>query len=202
MAVSASRGVAVLIRTAAVAIVLLFGVTLAHAQVTTSTTTNTYGVPGTTAKQVVQYMQSHPIRGDHGSAFANIRPRYTLTVKTAVSGSICRASKVAVKIHFTLTLPEATGTNRMSKRVRGAWNNFIGFVKRHEEHHRQSYIGCANTFVRAAKRETAPSCSSVEFAVRERFDEMKRDCEAKQVAWDRGQKGALRNQSIVRLAGY
>jgi predicted secreted Zn-dependent protease len=202
MCVSASRGVAALIRAGLAVLAVLLGATFAHAQVTTSTSTNTYSVPGTTAKQVVQYMQGHPIRGDHGSAFANIRPRYTLTLKTADKGSICRASKVAVKVHFTLTLPQATGTSRMSKRVRTAWNAFIGFVKRHEEHHRQSYIGCANAFVRAAKRETAPSCSSVEFAVRKRFDQMKRDCEAKQVAWDRGQKGALRNQSIVRLAGY
>ena len=202
MAVSASRGVRHVTRLAAACGWLLLGLAVAQAQVTTTMTTNTYGVPGTTAKQIVQYMQSHPIRGDHGSAFANIRPRYTLSVKTAARGAICRAASVGVKIHFVLTLPEATGTRGMSKRVRTAWNGFSSFVKRHEEHHRQSYIGCAKSFVSAAKRETAPSCMAVEAAIRRMFDKHKRDCEAKQVAWDRGQKGALRKQSIVRLAGY
>lgn len=199
MAVSASRGVVGVALLAAM--LTLMSVATARAQVTTSTTTNTYAVPGSTAKSIVQYMQSHPIRGDHGSAFANIRPSYTLTLKTAGKGPVCRATSVAVKIRFTLTLPEAT-SKTMPKRVRSAWNSFSAFVKRHEEHHKQSYIGCANAFVRAAKRETASSCGSLEYEIRNMFDDHKRDCEAKQVAWDRGQKGALRNQTIVRLAGY
>lgn len=165
-------------------------------------TTNAYPVQGTTAKQIVRHMQSHPIRGDHGSAFANIRPRYTLSVKTAEKGGICRAADVDVHIHFTLTVPEASQRSRMSGQVRSAWDSFSRFIRNHEEHHRQSYIGCAKAFVREARRETAPSCFAVEREIRRMFETAKRDCEAKQVAWDRGQKGALRRQSIVRMAGY
>jgi len=181
---------------------VLLGTLPAFGQVTTTLTTNTYSVPGTTAKAIIRYMQSHPIRGDHGSAFANIRPRYTLSVKTAEKGAICKATDVEVKIHFNLTMPDAADKSRMSRNVRSAWNSFSAFIRNHEEHHRQSYIGCANTFLRAARRETANSCFAVESAVRRMFEKAKRDCEAKQVAWDRTQKGVLKRQSIVRMAGY
>lgn len=165
-------------------------------------TTNTYPVPGTTAKAIVRYMQGHPIRGDHGSAFANIRPRYTLLVDGRENGGICRADEVRVKIHFTLTMPEATGTRQMPARVRSAWDSFSKFIRSHEDSHRRSYVGCAESFVRQARREAAPSCLAVESAVRRLFDRMKRDCEAKQVAWDRTQKGRLNGQALVRMAGY
>lgn len=172
------------------------------AQVTTSTTTKTYPVPGTTAKAVIRYMQGHPIRGDNGSAFANIRPRYTLSVKTAEKGAICRATDVDVKIHFTLTLPQATGRASMSSRDRKSWDSFAAFIRNHEDHHRRSYTSCAKSFVQQARRESASSCFAVESSIRRLFDQMKRDCEAKQVAWDRTQKGALRSHAFVRRAGY
>ena len=174
----------------------------AVAQVTSSVTTNTYSVPGTTAKSIVRYMQSHPIRGDHGSAFANIRPRYTLTLDSAERGGMCRATEVRVKIHFTLTVPEASQKSRMSGRVRSAWNSFSSFIRSHEDQHRRSYIGCAESFVREAKREKAASCFAIESAIRRLFDRMKRDCEARQVAWDKTQKGRLKGQTLVRMAGY
>ena len=173
-----------------------------QAQVTTTVTTNTYPVPGTTAKSIVRFMQGHPIRGDHGSAFANIRPRYTLSVKSAVKSATCRATEVGVKIHFTLTVPEATQTKQMSSRVRSAWNSFSRFIRDHEDYHRRSYVGCANSFVRQARRETAKSCFAVESAIRRVFDKSKRDCEAKQLAWDKTQKGRLKGQTLVRMAGY
>jgi predicted secreted Zn-dependent protease len=172
------------------------------AGVTSSVTTRSYNVHGTTARALVRYMQSHAIAGDHGAAFANIRPRYSLDFETEQVGGMCRADDVAVIIRFTLTLPVAVDRGRMSPRVRKAWDSFLAFARRHEEHHRQSYIGCARRFIGTAERQSEASCPMVRRVVRHLFETMRRDCEAMQVQWDRGQRGALRQQSLIRMSGY
>jgi predicted secreted Zn-dependent protease len=182
--------------------VAIAGLVPAFAGVKTTQSQQNYSVPGTTARQLVQYMQSHPFAGDHGGAFANIRPRYTLSTTTKQSGVICRATRVDVSIHFTITLPVATNLNSLSKGVRSAWNSFAGFAKAHEEHHRQSYIGCAERFVANAMKQKAESCGALEVEIRSLFEKAKKVCEQRQSAFDRQQKGALERQSLMKMAGY
>jgi predicted secreted Zn-dependent protease len=189
----------------AISVAAVFGLlspALAGVKVTISQ--NAHKVPGTTAKALVMYMQSNPVRGDHGGAFANIRPRYTLsiTTKDQKKGGICRAKKVDVNIHFTLTLPEATNIKGMSKKVRTAWNSFIGFARSHENQHKHSYIGCAERFIAQALKQSAESCGALEMNIRRMFDESKRKCEQRQSAFDRQQKGVLLRQSLIRMAGF
>jgi predicted secreted Zn-dependent protease len=185
-----------------VAAFLLLVVEAIAAGVTSSVTNRTYSVHGTTARAVVRYMQSHAIAGDHGAAFANIRPRYFLDFETRQVGGVCRATDVAVNIRFTLTVPNAVDRGRMSTRVRRAWDSFLAFVHRHEDHHRQSYIGCARRFIGTAQRQSEASCPMVGRVVRRLFETMRRDCEVIQLQWDRGQRGVLRQQSLIRMSGY
>lgn len=170
--------------------------------VVTSTTVRTYDVPGTTAKAVVGHMLRNPVRGDHGAAFANIRPSYTLDIATRENGGQCRIRDITVTIHFSMTLPVAANTEKMSSRLRSAWNSFADFARRHEEAHRTSYIGCANRFVSAAKRQTAMSCHAAISQVRRLFAEARRSCEALQVEFDRREKRVLAGLALFRMAGY
>lgn len=186
----------------AAVLVLLDTAPLMASGVTTSTTVRTYPVPGSTAKALVGYMLRNPVQGDHGAAFANIRPSYSLAVETQERGGVCRVRDVHVTIRFSMTLPVAANAAQMSSQVRSAWNSFAAFARRHEEAHRASYIGCANRFVAAAKQETAPGCYTVSSAVRRLFSAAKRDCEVRQVDFDRQQKRVLASQRLFRMAGY
>ncbi len=174
----------------------------AVAGVRSSSETRAYKVPGTTAKAVVSYMLRNPFRGDHGGAFANIRPRYKLSVSSRSSGGVCRAMDVDVEIRFVITLPEARDINRMSAKTRSAWRSFAAFAHRHEETHRQSYIGCANRFVAAAMREKAESCHALDAGIRRMFEKSKRDCEARQSGFDRQQKRIVPGLALFNMAGY
>ena len=178
------------------------GVVPVLAEVTATDTHRKHRVDGTTARALVSNMQRHPFAGDHGGAFANIRPRYTLSVDTKESSGQCRPTEVDVKINFVITLPEATQRARMSASVRKAWDNFVAFAKRHENTHRSSYIGCAKSFVSRAMRERGESCFAVESAIRRMFDKAKRDCEVKQVNFDRSQRGAVTRLRLFNMAGY
>ena len=172
------------------------------AGVTTTDSKRAHVVSGTTAREVVSNMMRRPLRGDHGGAFANIRPYYSLSIDSAKKGNVCRATDVDVKIRFVITLPEATHRARMSKSVRGAWDNFADFARRHENQHKQSYVGCAKAFVARALRERGPSCGAVESVIRRMFEQSKRDCEAKQLAFDKQQRSAVSRLRLFNMAGY
>jgi predicted secreted Zn-dependent protease len=174
----------------------------AVAGVRTTSVTHAYKVPGTTAKGVVTYMLRNPFPGDHGGAFANIRPKYKLSVSSRSSGGLCRAKSVDVDIRFVITLPEARDIKRMSAKTRSAWRSFAAFARRHEETHRQSYIGCANSFVTAARREKAESCHALDARIRRMFEQAKRGCEARQSAFDRQQRHIVPGLALFDMAGY
>lgn len=174
----------------------------AVAGVRSSSVTHAYKVPGTTAKGVVSYMLRNPFPGDHGAAFANIRPKYRLSVASRPSGGNCRVDDVNVDIRFVITLPEARDANRMSRKTRSAWQSFAAFARRHEEAHRASYLSCAKSFVAAARRERAESCHALDARIRRMFEEAKRDCEAKQTAFDRQQKRIVPGLALFNMAGY
>jgi len=174
----------------------------ALAEVRVTSETHSYRVPGSTAKSVAPYMLRHPYAGDHGGAFANIRPHYSLSVSTKQVGDICRADDIDLKIHFVVTLPEAVDLHRMSGKTRAAWNGFTAFARRHEAWHQASYVNCAKAFVAAAKRQKADACYAVSANVRKMFRQAKRDCEVKQLAFDRQQARVVPGLTLFNMAGY
>jgi predicted secreted Zn-dependent protease len=170
----------------------------AAAGVTFSIDNRTFEVSGTTAAQLVRYMNGHAIQGDHGNAYASIHPTYRLELSTVQKGSVCRPD-VDVDIRFTLTLPEAD-TDGMSRATRAAWNGFVSFARAHEEHHRRSYLACARAFVALAAKLSNKQCGSLTADIRKRFAQMKRDCESRQRAYDAAQARALARLSLFAMA--
>ncbi len=174
----------------------------AWAEVTSSVENRTHRVPGVTARAVVDYMLRHPFPGDHGAAFANIRPHYRLSLDVGDTGRLCRVEDVGVGIRFVVTLPVAVDRARMNSRVRAAWDGFASFARRHEETHKQSYLSCARAFVSKARAATATSCGDLRSEVRQMFNEARRSCEARQRPFDRQQSLAVRRLTLFDMAGY
>jgi predicted secreted Zn-dependent protease len=156
-------------------------------------------VHGTTAAGLVRSMNSNPVRGDHGNAYASIHPNYNLSVKTSERGGVCRAD-VTIRLNFTLTLPKAASPGSMSSRTRSAWNSFANYARNHEAWHQSSYTGCAKSFVSKAERMSDKQCFALSSNIRTAFNQMKRDCEAKQLAYDRGQRAVVARMAIFSMA--
>ncbi len=172
----------------------------ATAGVKTSMSTRYYSVGGTTAASLVSDMRYHPIRGDYGSAIANIHPSYSLSVVTKPASGICRASEVTLRLHLSLTPPKARSTSSMSSSTRSAWNAFAAYARRHELTHRSIYIRCANAFVAKAQRMSAGNCSALKASIYRLLESEKRNCEAKQRAFDRSEQSRVANMSLFRMA--
>lgn len=169
------------------------------AGVTSSTIQHDFTVEGSTASGLVRSLNGRAFEGDHGRAYASIHPDYQMSVTTREAGGMCRPARIDVHVDFDLTLPVAD-TSRMSGRVRAAWNNFLKFARAHENHHRQSYLGCAQSFVVQARRQVAPSCVELESDLDQMLYAMKRACEVKQRPFDQSQARVLRNLGLFVLA--
>lgn len=173
--------------------------TAANAQVTVTVNKREHVVQGTTAPTIVRWMNSNPVRGDHGRAYASIHPNFNLTVKTSDKGGQCRAD-VSIKLRFDLTLPKAASPGKMSSRTRNAWNAFVDYARRHEAWHQSSYTSCAKSFVTRAERMSGKQCIGLQSDIRTAFNKMKRDCEARQLEYDRGQRSVLARMSLFSMA--
>ncbi len=182
---------------AGAALIALCAAALAEVKVTVNQ--RNHIVQGTTAVGLVRSMNGNPVRGDHGNAYASIHPNYNLSVSTRERGGICKAD-VSIRLSFQLTLPKAASPGSMSSRTRSAWNSFAAFAKRHEAWHQSSYTGCARAFVTKAERKSDKQCFALQSDIRTAFNKMKRDCEARQLAYDRGQARALAGLALFSMA--
>jgi predicted secreted Zn-dependent protease len=171
----------------------------AMAQVKVSVNKTDHVVQGTTAAGLVRSLNGNPIRGDHGNAYASIHPNYNLSVKTREKGGVCRAD-VTIRLNFSLILPKAASPGAMSSSTRSAWNSFVNYARNHEAWHQSSYTGCAKSFVSKAERMSDKQCFALSSDIRTAFNKMKRDCEAKQLQYDRGQRAVVAGMRLFSMA--
>jgi predicted secreted Zn-dependent protease len=169
------------------------------AEVKVTVHTGDHLVQGTTAAGLVRSMNGNPVQGDHGSAYASIHPSYTLSIKTKQRGGQCRAD-VTIRLSFSLILPKAASPGGMSSRTRSAWNSFVSYARNHEKHHQTSYTGCARSFESKAERMSGKQCVTLQSDIRMAFNKMKRDCEAIQLDYDRGQRSVVAGMALFSMA--
>lgn len=172
----------------------------AYAGMQVSNLLKSYEVPGTTAKSLVRFMVLNPFQGDHGEAWASIHPNYSLSIPTKQQGAVCRAPDVNLRIEFVMTLPRAVDRVSMSARTRAAWDIFAEFARRHEKYHQAVYEAFARDFASKASRMTATSCFALKLEIQQQYEQMKRDCESRQQAFDRLQARILTNLMLFKLA--
>jgi predicted secreted Zn-dependent protease len=185
------RRVAVCVTAAAMAISLP-----ASAGVTYDTVHRSYHVSGTTEKSIVRYMRQHPYRGDNGHAYANLKHRYNLTVETELAGEMCRVKEVDLDIDFTMTLPKSSNPGALTGSARRAFDGFVSFAKRHEEHHRASFVTCGRNFVAKAKRMRAVQCFKLVSDIRALLRKADAACEAGERSFDRQQSKAVNGLAL------
>ena len=168
-------------------------------EVTTSTDQHQFVVEGTTASELVRYMNRNAFEGDSGRAYANMHPDYQLSLTTEQAGGICRPSSINVNVALRLTLPVAN-TSAMGRITRALWTSFLAFARAHENHHKVTYLRCAHAFVHEALRQSAPSCTELHWDIEQMLAEMAPECEASEQPFERSQAKLLRSLPLFRAA--
>lgn len=159
-------------------------------------------VKGATARAVWQYMLSYPIIDpDDGPAFANITHDHKLTFKVDGTTGLCRVSNLTFQWNFVITLPKATDYGRMDAATKKMWNQFITYLKGHEEHHRDIFVACGKTFVPAAEKMTGlPKCFAMDRKVKAYVQKQYDLCMTKQRDFDHEEKQTVANLALVKAA--
>jgi predicted secreted Zn-dependent protease len=147
-------------------------------------------------------MLAHPIIDpDDGPAFANITHDHRLSVRTESAGGLCRVTGLGFRWDFVITLPKAVDYGAMDASTRRMWDQFIAYLKKHEEEHRAIFMTCGKSFVPAATKLTGlPGCLGMEKKVRAFVDRQYAACMEKQRDFDRGQKPDVAALALVRAA--
>lgn len=172
----------------------------ANAGVTQKTSERPYWVSGTTASQLVRYMRRHPTRGDRGAAWANIRPRFSLSLKTR-GRKKCTVRAVNMHIDFLMTLPRGRQTKAMNRSTRRLWRSFTRFTRAHELAHRRIYMKCARKFSSAARKTpAAANCRQLTPRLRRQMFAAMRTCDKQHRAFDRREAKRLRRLPLLRAA--
>ena len=119
----------------------------AEAKPTVKTKYKSYSVPGTTAYDLLSYMQRNGpnVNGSHAlaSTAANIHHKAGFS-----KNKTCKLKNYRVSMSFVITLPRAKHASRMPRKVRRRWKQFVKHARWHENRHKAIWIGCAGKIER------------------------------------------------------
>jgi predicted secreted Zn-dependent protease len=174
----------------------------ASAELVHTTAYRDHPVSGTTPRTVWQYMNAHPIMDpDDGPAYANLTHEHDLTIRTETAGGACRVADLTFRWRFVLTLPKATDYARMDAGTQSMWNAFVAGLKRHEETHRQIFLGCAAKFVPAAAKLTGPAgCLGLKRKVQRYIDQQYESCLSEQRAFEARDRARILGLAFIKAA--
>lgn len=157
-----------------------------------------YSINGKTIEGLYQQMIR---RGPHvggGKAYASTKMDPQVEAVTASNGDVCRIARFNINMTFTINLPRLDNASQVNPAVRKSFDNFYAFAKKHEEHHRAIWLGCAAEAVAQVKTIAARNCNDAESQGLQIVQKMARVCDARHLAFDISEQKRLANHPFIR----
>jgi len=180
-------------------VVILSGTAHASSQAS-DTTYKFYSLYGKDALDILRSIHS---RGPmlHGSnAIAMITPKFEVKGDLVQQGNSCRVQGFDIEHAFKITLPKLKTQNDLEPKVRILWDKFAAHAKWHEEEHRRIWLGCIALGERTVRALRAPSCAKLDEVAAKSLSKIFKDCEAKQVAFDKREEKVIERHALVQQA--
>lgn len=158
-----------------------------------------YSISGTSARNLYQQMIS---RGPHVSGDRALAATSAETRQSGdfVAGKSCRVRNYRISLNFTVKLPKVANERKLTPKLRRNWKKFSAFVKRHEERHKQIWIGCARDVERKVKALRTANCREADRKANRIFRAAAAACEKKHDAFDRSEQKRLARHPLVVAA--
>lgn len=157
-----------------------------------------YSISGSTPGEIFTAMvrKGPNVNGTsaYGSTVATISQSGRLT-----QGKSCRNDGYLVKIDFVINLPRLSRENALGGVAMAKWEQFISFVKAHEETHRGIWLGCASNLEAMSRSLSGPSCAGVENEAGKLFARVRAECGKKHAAFDAAEQKRLPSQPFHKL---
>ncbi len=176
---------------------LLLATAAAEARPVQTTTYKYYPIKGTNVSQVYASMikRGPDVHGD--SAYAATAATSSQSGKL-VQGKTCRIEDYRFKIDFVVKLPRLSNEKALNSETLANWRRFQQFLKAHEDHHRQIWLGCAAGLEAKVKTMTAPDCQTLDRRATKLWKDMQASCTRQHQAFDAAEQRRVLRHPFVR----
>lgn len=155
----------------------------------------TYPVTGNTAAAIYANIKSSAPRVVANATFAFMAIATKTVKREAKAKTTCRYSAFKTSAIYYITLPRLT---KSPGAVGGKFRAFAGYLKSHEEWHRDNWRGCLKDYDREALSLAARDCKALDRKREKLFTSIKRTCIAKDEAFDFSfRKDVLKHPFVV-----
>lgn len=157
-----------------------------------------YAISGNTPDEIYSAMARKGPDVKGASAYASTLANISQSGRLMQSKS-CRVDGYQVKIDFVINLPRLSNENALTGAALAKWEQFMSFVKAHEETHRGIWMGCARNLEAMSSALSGPSCATVDKEAGRLFAKVRADCGKKHAAFDAAEQKRLPSQPFLKL---
>jgi predicted secreted Zn-dependent protease len=115
-----------------------------------------------------------------------------------VAGKTCRMRDYRVTIDFVIRLPKLKTPASLPTADRRRFQQFMDFLRQHEETHRAIWLQCAAELEARAARLGAKSCSALEARSEKLWTDVRRTCSLRHQAFDAKEQKRLLQQPFLK----
>lgn len=181
-------------------VVLISGPAPVSAKPIVKTSFKSYSVPGTSAYDLLSYMQRNGPHANGARALATTAASFRYQADAHTSNG-CKLKNFRVSTNFVITLPKATNSSSMPPSVRKRWGQFVKHARWHENRHKAIWIGCAKRIEQAASSMgTQSSCNAAWSKAQAIVKQQLARCDRIHAAFDRKETASASKIPLIAQA--
>ncbi len=143
-----------------------------------------YLVQGKTAAEVYDFIKTKSPRVAGNATFAFTMIATKTDKKEKKSADACGYSSFKTSAIFNYVIPRHTNAEALKPKTRTKWHAFEGYLKVHEQGHRDIWLRCFADYDAAAKALLAKDCKALDKQREKTFTSIKRECLKQDEAYD------------------
>jgi predicted secreted Zn-dependent protease len=143
-----------------------------------------YPVMGATAPEVYEFIKTKVPRVVGNATFAFTAIATKFDAKALQKGKACRFSRHTTSALYVFNIPQHSRPESLKPKTRQKWFAFTEYLKIHEEGHRTIWRDCFAALDTEMLTLSAPTCRELSLQRDAVFTRIKRECVAKDEAFD------------------
>ncbi len=143
-----------------------------------------YIVQGKTAVEVYDYIKAKSPRAAGNATFAFTMIATKTDKGEKQSDAACRYTTFKTSAIFNFVLPKHADPSQLKAKTQAKWQAFDGYLKNHEQGHRDIWQACFAEYDKAARALSAANCKALDKLREKTFTAIKRECIKQDEAYD------------------
>ena len=135
-----------------------------------------YAVAGKTAHDIYEIIKTTAPRVAANATFAFTVPATKTNSKFSKATGSCKFGTFKTSAFYVFYLPKHIQPGTMSKATRSKWNDFVDYLKIHEQGHAKSWDSCFADYDQQALKLQAKTCPQLDKNREKLFTRIKRAC--------------------------